>query len=447
MTITLSGLALCAALAIQREEGLLATVPAELALEGQPIVSPDGLATVRDLVRIVWSADGSGVGYVGLRGERPVPVIGAELHDGGYAWADGPVFSADGKHWAFRVGKMAGKDRERWWVLLDGKEVGAEDWIGAVALAPSGDSWCAWTQPGARYDSTGAYERGDQVLATPWKKGAKWSDANSLVAPRFSPDGSFVTTLASKAGEWHLLVVDKKGERELGKPHAWILDWDVSADRKSFALLVPDPDSSASDELPPDLPPSMLPGGGKPVVVFGKETFGAQREGAGLVTLSPDGKQVAWSFRSKGQSGVAVGAGKDAKPSGERVVAIVWRPDGKELAFVRCDGAREKPGLSSASGEAILEGGTWTVVRRAANGKESPESTTWEEIADLAWSKDGELLAYAAKDAEGWRIVCGEKRSAAFDEVGAPRFALDGKSVGFGARKERELHWKVLSLE
>jgi hypothetical protein len=206
-------LPLCLALGFAQDRPL-ATVLEGLVLEGKPIVSPDGLTTVPDVQRVVWSPDGSAVGYVGLRGETPVPVIGSKDH-GNYAWADGPVFSADSKHWAFRVGKPAGKDRERWWVLLDGKEVGAEDWIGDVALAPTGGGWCAWTQPGARYDESGAYARGDQVLVTPWKKGAKWDDASSLIAPRFARDGSFVATLASKSSTWRL-----PGRRQEGRARA-----------------------------------------------------------------------------------------------------------------------------------------------------------------------------------------------------------------------------------
>ncbi|MBI5362653.1 MAG: hypothetical protein HZA53_05705 [Planctomycetes bacterium] len=442
MTISIPAIVLGTVLALQEEGRLLATIPAELALEGKPIVSPDGLTTVRDRVRFVWSSDGSAVGYVGLRGEHPVPVFG-EKQFGGYAWADGAVFSADSKHWAVRVGKSAGKDRERWWVLLDGKEVGAEDWIGAVSLAPTGGGWCAWTQPGARYDASGAYARGDQVLVTPWKKGVPWSDASSLLPPRFAPDGAFVTTLASKAGTWRLLIADKKGERELGQPWSWILAWDVAADGKSFALAVADSTRSG-----PSTPPvGMLAGGMKSVIVFGKDKFGAEHERATAPLLAPDGKHVAWRFRAKGKAGVAVDAGKDARATHDGITAIAWRPDGKELAFVACDGGHEKPGLMTEAGEPILEGGTWTVVRRASNGKETPEGAAWSEIADLAWSKDGKVLGYAAKNAEGWRIVCGAQQGAAFDEVGPPRIAADGKSVGYGARKDRELHWKVLPLE
>src|SRR5262245_29068894 len=176
------------------EERLIARVPESLALEGKPVRSPDGVL-VPVVHRVVWSPDGATVGYVGLEGKVPHPVIGDGVMKA-YDYASGPEFSRDGAHAAFRVGKRTGKDKERWWVLLDGKETGAEDWIGGLAIAPDGKSYAAWTQPGAKLDSTGAYGQGPQVLVTPWKRGAKWEDADSLVDPRFAPDGSFVTAIA-----------------------------------------------------------------------------------------------------------------------------------------------------------------------------------------------------------------------------------------------------------
>lgn len=439
MSISLCACVVSVALASQVEDRPLAVIPDELALEGKSIVSPDGATTVKNSVRIVWSFDGAMVGYVGWRGEAPVPVLGDRTF-GPYAWAEGPEFSADGKHWAFRVGKSVGKDRQRWCVLLDGKETAAEDWIGAIALAPSGGGWCAWTQPGARHDLSGAHTRGAQVLVSPWKKGAKWDDANSLVAPRFAPDGSFVTTLALKAGQWRLVLADKKGERELGKPESWIATWDVADDAKSFALAVID--------SPLDMPPpGRSPDSAKSVIVFGKETFGREYDTATHPVLSPDRNHVAWRFAANLKFGVAVDDGKNARANHDGIADVVWRPDGVELAFAAYDGGVPSRGALPGSGGPYLEGGKWSVVRRAMAGKETPDAATWLEVAGVTWSTDSKLLAYAAKDAEGWRIVCGDKRSAAFDEVGPPRIAADGKSIGFGARKARTLHWKVLELE
>jgi dipeptidyl aminopeptidase/acylaminoacyl peptidase len=429
------------------DERLLATIPDGLVLEGKPITSPDGRTTVPNVHRVTWSPDGSAVGFVGLKGETPHAVVGETVH-GSYHWIEGPAFSADGQHWAFRVGKRVEKDRERWWVLRDGKEEGAQNWIGSVALAPDGSAAAAWTQPGARIAAGGEYRPGDLVLVSPWRKGAEWDDALALMPPRFGPSGSFLTTLAMQAGTWRLLLVDKKGERELGKPQSWITDWDISDDGKTFVLAVADASGgNGAGAAPPGMPPGMLGPGGKSVVVFGKSTWGREHDDASSPRLSPDGKHVAYRIRAKGRQGVALDAGKDAQPGYDGVVEIVFRPDGKEVGFVACDGCRPVEGLMSLGGSPVLQGGTWRVVARGASGREQPVEGAWAEVRDLTWSRDGKRLAFATRSADGWRVVCGERTSAAFDEVGPPRFAPDGKKLAFGARAGRELHWKVLALE
>jgi hypothetical protein len=425
---------------VQAQERRLATIPEGFSLEGKPMVSPDGATTVPNVQRVRWSADGAHVGYVGLKGETPYAVLDETAY-GPYHWVSGPEFG--GGRWAFRVGKSVGKDRERWWVLHDGEETDPQDWIGAVVLSPADGEYVAWTQPGARVDSTGAYATGKQTLVTPWKKGAAWEDATSLLDPRFARDGSFVSTLAMKAGTWRVLIADKRGERELGKPGAWIADWDVAADGKAFALAIADPAAPAMGAPPPGL----WPGRSKMVIQFGKRTFGAERDNASSPALSPNGKQVAYVATKGGLAGVAIDEGKRASLSHSAVPSLVWRPDGKELACVHCDGGSAQPGLMSVSGEPVWKGGKWGVARVESNGKEAAEGRTWAEIADLTYSADGARLAFAARGDGGWRIVCGALESEAFDEVGEPRFAADGKSIGFGARVERELYWKVLALE
>jgi hypothetical protein len=359
-----------------------------------------------------------------------------------YDYASGPVFGRDGAHWAFRVGKREGKDRERWWVLLDGKEVGAEDWIGDISLAPDGEHYAAWTQPGAKLASDGSYTRGKQVLVTPWKSGAKWDDADSLIAPRFALDGSFVTTLASKAGKWQLLLADKNGEHELGVAQAFITGYDVSQDGKSFALMVAD-DSTMDEDSPAPPDPSGM-ADMKSVIVFGKQTLGADRDDANSPRISPDAKQVAWILRSGAKHGVAFGDGKRAKASHDWVRALTYRPDGKELAFAAGTGGKPNLALLDPEGGQQIDDAQWHIVRCDSGGKEHADEATFRRVAHLTWSRDSKQLAFAGETADGWRIICGDKRSEPFDEIGPPHFSADGTHVAFGARKGRELWWKIL---
>lgn len=66
---------------------------------------------------------------------------------------------------------------------------------------------------------------------------------------------------------------------------------------------------------------------------------------------------------------------------------------------------------------------------------------------DLAFSPDGRRFAYVACDNGDWIVVCGDQRSERFDIVRDPVFRRHGKKVAFGARKGRELWWKVMEVK
>ena len=228
--------------------------------------------------------------------------------------------------------------------------------------------------------------------------------------------------------------------RELGAAHAFITGYDVSEDGKSFALTVFAPQATDGRAAPP------MPGlpGAKSVIVFGKQTFGAERDDAVAPCLSRDGKQVAWVLREGAKHGVAFGDGKRAKASHDWVKALSFRPDEKELVFAAGTGGTANVALLDPDGGNQIDGAQWRIVRSDSTGPERVDTESFLRVAHVTWSQDSKQLAFAALTAEGWRIVCGAKRSEPFDELGPPHFSADGTRIAFGARKGRELWWKVL---
>lgn len=422
-------------------ERLLATIPSELSLEGAPFADPNG-KTVPGVREVVWSADGSRVAYVGLKGNAPHPVFGDQVGER-FDYADPPVFSADGAHVAFRVGKRVSKTAETWWVLIDGKLTGKESWIGSIALGPSGEL-AYWTQPDAKIGPDGAYSRGAMVLATPWKRGKSWSDAQALRAPVFSADGSMVATLASKNGEWSVLAADKKGERELGSRHRWIESFALRPDGREATLVVFAADAGPAGSDPASAPP-------RTILLRGKEELASNRDAAGCPVYSSDGKHVAYKFVAGDKMGIAVDGGGGESAAWDFVSTPIFSPGGEQVAFVGRTGAVVGAWWRVApEGDRSVEGGRCFVVLQDARGRETWRSEACSDARSLAFDPSdakGARIAFAARSESGWSIVCGERRLGPFDEVGTPCFAPGGRSITFGARSGRELWQRRLDLE
>lgn len=62
----------------------------------------------------------------------------------------------------------------------------------------------------------------------------------------------------------------------------------------------------------------------------------------------------------------------------------------------------------------------------------------------IVFSLDGKLIAY--RDARRLRIVAGKQLGPEFDYVSDPMFSPDGTTIGYLARKGREIWWKVLDV-
>lgn len=126
----------------------------------------------------------------------------------------------------------------------------------------------------------------------------------------------------------------------------------------------------------------------------------------------------------------------------------MFRPDGKQLAFVGVEngGVQDFFALSEGVDEALTDGRAqlFTMDRR---GKQHKEGEVCAAIRHVTWSPDGKQVGRAVKQDGKWFVVCGKSRSEGHDEVGNLHFSKDGRRIAFGARRGRELWWRVLKIE
>ena len=418
----------------------LATVPAELALESKPITAPDGTTQV-DHTRCVFGRDGRFVVYCAFRGARGVAMVGDRIV-GEFDYLHDPVVDVLREHHAFRAGNRIKPDKERWFAIVDGESGKAYDWIGDVALGRGGVP-AFWEQPGAKVENDGAYSRSELQFHVGARVGKKHDDGLSLMLPAWSADGTKVATAAGRGSAWSLLIADAKAERLDKKSFTFVEDVAISPDGKRVAATVVE----GGPPMEPGEPP--LPGmdAGKHMLIVDGERVAEKLDGFAPPVFAVGGKRYAFVFLRGEKMGVAVDTDKQPQANDDFAGQPVWSPAGDAVCFVTGAGKIE-PSLRFAPREDYAMAGMTFALRRRRVPGDKIESVV-EGCAGLAHVTFGPLaqqLAYA-KQADGqWRLVVGEVESGPFDEVDAPQFRADGKAVGFGARKGRELWWKVMLL-
>lgn len=433
------------------EDTRLATMPEGITLEGEPTVDPNG-DPYQVVHRIVWSPDGRRVAYVGIKDEATHPVIGDEVLDA-YHYISAPEFSADGEHVLFRVGNRETKSRELWSLLYDGAELGGEDWISEPRLSPDGLAIAYWIQPGARVTSSGPYNRGAQVFCLTERKGTKWKtiksdkfdDAGSLNRPVFSPDGKVVATSCKDGLVWSVLRVTrgKKKPKTDGEFFSPWVDLALSSGGKHWAATV----RTLEDLMSGGNPRNPGRGAGYHIQFDGK-TVGRHYDASGGPVFSPKGDKLAYKVQRGNHYGIGYDDRDDVEPEYDFVYRPVFDPKGKTIAYVAASGAQPEPYWSVTSmAEYSLKGGTRFVVRESLSKRKPDRGAEWLEIRDLAFSPDGEHLAYAARDAEGWRIVRDEAPGPLHKEVGAPQFSEDSAVLVHGARDGAEIWWRAWAAD
>jgi len=285
---------------LRLESALVATIPEGIELEMEKAWGDQGQTyTTKQEVR--WSPDGWQVAYAGFQDEKNVAVVGEEVL-GNYDYMNPPLFGGSGADVLFRVGNRVSKSKERWWILINGKEFGGEDWIGDPAFSPAGDCFVYWTKPGAKITSGGAYNRVDQVfvLATrkgkSWKrkKGAKWDDGGTIEPPAFHRGGEVVTTFVLDKDKWKLMVIDreKRGkEQTFGNFMSPMISVAMNARGNAWA-------ATNYGFGPQGWTPEA--GEARWSLICGERELGRAYDAAGLAVYSPKDDTLAYRVRHEG---------------------------------------------------------------------------------------------------------------------------------------------------
>ena len=370
------------------EDRLMATLPSGWERWASPVFAPNG--------RTVAYISGHGVDMKGRW-----MVVGSKAGEE-FDEVSPATFSQDGKRIAYLATK--GEKGEEAWMVIDGKKSARYDDVGAgVVFSPINRT--------AAYVATSGDASFLVVGSVPRKKFDK--SKRLFFFQTFSPDGKTLAYVAYRDGKPILVRGDK--EREL--PY----------DDARWPVYSPDGKTVAYDALKD----------GQWFVVVGEQE-GKPYDGVGGASFSPDGKRVAYRANKggrKGPYGYPEG-GKWFVVIGEEVVSeeydfvgsLVFAPNGTSVAYAARRGS-----------ETLL----------VTNGRK--EKVEFANISSLTFSPNGSVIAYLGFS-DGYKkcqVVAGSRHSSKFDVVLTqhPIFSPDGKRVAFGARKGRELWWKVMDVE
>jgi len=397
---------------------------------------------------ICFTPDGRTLTYLGFRNEEafvfaggrtfgPYAAVGSSRHE----FQNPVVVSPDGKRVAFRA-----RQGDARFVVVDGKPQTAYDDVDNPVFSPDSSRLAyAANRGGVWKESIPDIVGGKWFIVVDGTPGEEFDSVvltSDLVFPNLSPlfnrDGSRMAYRAG-LGKKHFVVVDGKRERDADHIHPMAFSPNgkrlayVAVTGKSWTLMVDGQPTGDFDAVSFDL--AFSPDSRRvafPAKVgekWGMVVDGVRGELFDIVSspcFSPDGKRVAYTALSGGKRLVVVDGKKG--PPFDFVAVPRFEHDGSDVFYTVRDGGKSHVVRGGKKGEgfdmifgedALLPG----PVHR------SPASST---------------LVYRALVGREWFIVIGDRKVGPFEQVSDPRFSPDGRVVMFGARKDRELWWRVV---
>jgi dipeptidyl aminopeptidase/acylaminoacyl peptidase len=312
-----------------------------------------------------------------------------------------------------------------------------------LQLSPDG-KWVAYTV--STIDVAGDKSDTDVWMAS-WD-GARQirmtSSPEAESAPRWSPDGKYLSFLSGRTGGKargsQVWILDRMGgeAQQLTDVKGRLSSYDWSPDGKKLLLTMADREPGEPDD------PAAAPAGGgrggpntpapKPIVI---DRYKFKQDVQGYLTQKPS-RLYLWDVAEKKAEALT--------PEGLEIGPPTWSPDGKSVAFMGKEGKEAE------------RYNTWNVYVMEARSGASPKALTkYDGLRGSGgrgrpeWSPDGARLVYTQSSgaklnaynmprlavvpvAGGEPKVYGEKLDRS---VSSPRFTKDGKSILFLVTDDR----------
>ncbi len=270
-----------------------------------------------------------------------------------------------------------------------------------------------------------------------------WSQ-ESETAPRWSPDGKYLSFSSARAGAAkgsQVWLLDRNGgeARQLTELKGRLQGYEWSPDSKRLALVVGDPDPEAEAAAPAEGANSGgKPKPPKPIVI---DRYKYKQDGQGYLLSGRHSYLYLFEIETKKMERLTTGKWDESMPS--------WSPDGARIAF-----------LSNHAVDPDREPSNQVFVAEAKPGSTERQLTQGSGRAGRSrpeWSPDGKSIAYLESDEKQYgaynmdrlSIVASDGSSSparvkavdALDRgVSAPRFSTDGKMISFLVTDDRSVY-------
>jgi len=338
-------------------------------------------------LQVQFSASGRGVVYTAAKGGK-VSVVHNGRAGRHYTHITDVVLSLDGQHVAYGA-----LDGAKWRMVFDGREGRSFDWLLPPVISPDGQHVVYQAKEGGTW-----YMVVDNTL--------NGGTSASYTTPAFSSDSRSIVYVeaAERSSDMRLIVSDLKFRKQSVKSYIGDLLFTTNRDKTRIAAA-----QVVGDKLR--------------VIDFSFATPDLVHEGPlydviDKLTFSDDGRSLSYCALKDKTRLLILDDKEEVLPKGvlPELEFPVVRPDKKGVGV-----------LLASQGRISLHQGFFN---SNVKGKK------YDEAANLTYSKDSRLYAYAARNKEKWFIVVNGSEGPAFDRVVTPMFSPDGKYLVYRARKD-----------